>query len=113
MVFISPVLSEDLLLGDLTFAMGSTINDIECAAVQAIGDDTLESVEEFSIYVSDSLTMSEVFRDGVTPIGTFTVTTDAISLPLTLPCENASIIIDTSDTNGQSVINCENAWGGL
>ena len=84
--------------------MGSTINDIECADVTVISDSTLESVEEFSIYVSNSSTFIEVFpADSATSNDTEGVTLDDISLPLTLPCENTSIIISVSNTNGQFV----------
>lgn len=101
MVFIASVPSGDISLGNLVFAMGSTINDIECADVNVISDSTVESVEEFSIYVSNASTFIEVFpADSATSNDTEDVTLDAISLPLSLPCENTSIIIDTSDTNG-------------
>lgn len=87
--------SGDLLFGNLTFAMGSTINDVECADVEVIEDDTLESKEEFFIYVSNTLTPYNA--DNST---TEMVNADLIFTVLTLPCENASIIIDISNTNG-------------
>ena len=70
------VSSGDLMLGIITFSVGSEINSIECADVVAVDDTALESEE------------------------TFTITTRA-SFPLVPPNEDIVVTIDTSDTQGQ------------
>ena len=99
LVFI--VSSGDLSFGNVTFAIGSAINDIECAEVEVISDNLLESVEEFSIYVSNSSTLIDNFpTDSAISIGTVDATVDDIFLNLTLPCENLILVINTSDSDG-------------
>ena len=88
-------MSGDLSFGNLTFATGSSINDVECADVEVIEDDMLESEEDFFIYVSNTLTQVE--SDNST---SEIVNTDLIFALITLPCENASIVIDISNTDG-------------
>lgn len=92
-------ISGDLSLGNVTFLRGSSINAIECADVELVPDNILENVEEFSVFVSNSVTMVENFDvDNATSSGTFEVDTN--NFRLTLPCENATIRIATSDTTG-------------
>ena len=82
--------SGDITIGNVTFAVSSSINEMECADIVVIEDNTLESVEEFSIYVSNSIA---VVDSGMAEI-------DTEFFLLTLSFENASISIDTSDTEG-------------
>ena len=89
------VMSGDLSFGNLTFAMGSSINDVECAHVEVIEDDMLESEEDFFIYVSNTLTQVKS-DDSATEM----VNADLIFTTITFPCENTSIIIDISNTDG-------------
>lgn len=90
--------SEDIAIGNVTFEVGSSINEVKCADIEVFEDNTLESVEEFSLYVSNSIVLIEEFNTSdVTPSGMVEVSEFFL---LTLPCENASIRIDTSDTAG-------------
>lgn len=83
---------DDLVLGNLTFPVGSTINEEVCGNVTEVVDDTLlESEEVFSIFVSDILTLLE---DGDM------VDFMNISLSVTFPCDNLTTTISTSDTDG-------------
>ena len=88
-------MSGDLSFGNLTFATGSSINDVECVDVEVIEDDMLENEEDFFIYVSNTLTQVES-DDSTSEI----VNADLIFTLITLPCENASIVIDISNTDG-------------
>ena len=85
-------------IGNVTFLRGSSINTVACASVEVMTDNILENVEEFSIFVSNSVTMVEDFEGNAISSGTLEVDTN--DFLLTLPCENATISIATSDTNG-------------
>lgn len=93
-------ISEDLSLGSVTFLSDSTINDMECADIQVMADNILESVEEFSIFVSNSVTMVEDFEADFPAASSDPLEVDTSNFRLTLPCDNATISIATSDTNG-------------
>lgn len=87
------VSTADLALGNLTFAMGSTINTVVCGnVVEVLNDTVLENEETFSIFVSDILTPLE--NSALVDIAN-------ISLSAVLPCENLTITVSTSDTEGQ------------
>ena len=87
----------DLLLGNLTHAMGSTINTEVCDEVVSVTEDSfLESEEVFSIFASEFLTIVEDLSNGEM----VEVDGESISLLITPPCENVTITIDTSDTEG-------------
>ena len=86
-------------IGNVTFMRGSSINTVACASVEVMTDNILENVEEFSIFVSNSVTMVEDF-EGHNAISSGTLEVDTNDFLLTFPCENATISIATSDTNG-------------
>ena len=82
--------------------MGSTINSMECVDVEVEDDNLLESSEEFTVYVSNSFTLVESFDGGeAVSNGIEEVNAELIFTVIVFPCENASIIIDTSDTEGE------------
>ena len=86
-------------IGNVTFLDGSSINTVSCAGVEVVADNIFEDVEGFSIFVSNSVTTVEDFEgDNVMSSGTLEVNTN--DFLLTLPCENATISIATSDTTG-------------
>ena len=42
--------SGDLTLGEITFPVGSVINSVACAEVEAVDDSALESEETFAVF---------------------------------------------------------------
>ena len=98
--FIITEMSADLSpIGNVTFLSGSAINTVACASVEVMTDNIFEDVEEFSIFVSNSVTMVEDF-EGDNAMSSGTLEVDTNDFLLTLPCENATISIATSDTTG-------------
>ena len=88
--------------GNLTFSMGSAINSMECVDVEVEDDDILESIEEFTVYVSNFFTLVESFDGGeAVSNGMEEVNAELIFTVMVFPCENTSIIIDTSETEGE------------
>ena len=81
--------------------MGSAINSMECVDVEVEDDDLLESSEEFTVYVSNSFTLVESFDGGeAVSNGMEEVNAELIFTIIVFPCDNVSIIMDNSDTEG-------------